>query len=67
MLEHVPAWLGYLIRDRRAGHENWSSPTLISASELSVSTLAARLSLPVEGFRSALLPTGGCLATFGLG
>lgn len=21
MLEHVPAWLGHLIRDRRAGHE----------------------------------------------
>lgn len=21
MLEHVPAWLGHLIRDRRAGHD----------------------------------------------
>jgi hypothetical protein len=26
MLEHIPAWLGHLLRDRRAGHE-----TLVAA------------------------------------
>lgn len=52
MLEHVPAWLGKLLRGRRAGHE-----TLVAADSRIASGTAAAIDLTSPAFASgARLP-----------